>query len=330
MTTPTPQQPHPGQPYPGYAAQPQPYPPQYAGQPEPYGQSHEQPYGQSYEQPQPSYGQPQAQPFAQPVPEPEPPAAAAPAPVVRTGSPIIPPGFQPALVTAALALLTAGTAALGRPALVVAAVALQVVTAAGWFRLNGMWPARQGIALAFLAGVTADVALLLAPADRAPTVILGTLGAWIPLILVQQMRHRGSADERLSSLTATAASTVLTVLAAGYLAEGGHPHPVVVGVLAAGTATLVRGLLLSLPTVLSLLVALAAAVGSGFGTAHLTGMSSHSALLLALAAGVSALVGLRVASYDFPSRFVHFTAGVALPLALTAPVVWAVAHALGV
>ncbi len=34
------------------------------------------------------------------------------------------------------------------------------------------------------------------------------------------------------------------------------------------------------------------------------------------------MVGLRVASYDYPSRFVHMTAGVALPLALAAPVVY--------
>ncbi|WP_344962481.1 hypothetical protein [Streptomyces thioluteus] len=34
------------------------------------------------------------------------------------------------------------------------------VTAAGWFRLNGMWPARQGIALAFLGGLAADAGLL--------------------------------------------------------------------------------------------------------------------------------------------------------------------------
>ncbi len=283
--------------------------------------------------PQAPYGQ---QPYAPPhgpataelPPGPglAPPAAPAqPAPVRRTGSPIIPPGIQPALLTAVLAALIAGTALLGRPALAVAVVVLQAVTAAGWFRLNGMWPARQGIALAFLAGLAADVALLLAPADRAPAAILGALGVWIPLILVQQMRHHGSADERLSSLTATAAATLLAVLAAGYPAEGGHA--VVVGAVAAGVATLVR--VLPLPSAVSVVVALLAATGSGFATADLTGMSA-SAVAIALAAGVCALIGLRVASYDFPSRFVHFTAGVALPLALAAPVVYTVGRALGV
>ncbi len=243
----------------------------------------------------------------------------------RTGSPIIAPGLQPALLTALLAALTAGAAALGRPVLVVPAVLLQAVTAAGWFRLNGMWPARQGIALAFLAGVAADVALLLVPADRAPAVILGTLGVWAPLILVQQMRHHGSPDERLAALTATAASTVLAVLAAGYLAEGGHP--VVVGAVAVALATVVRAL--PLPAPVSVVLALLAAAGGGYGVAHLLGMAG-SAPAVAPAAGVCALIGLRVASYDWPSRFVHFTAGVALPLALAAPAVWTAARLLGV
>jgi hypothetical protein len=259
---------------------------------------------------------------------PTPPPAATAAPSRRTGSPIIPPGPLPALLTAALAALTAGAAPLGRPVLAVAAVLLQAVTAAGWFRLNGMWPARQGIALAFLAGVTADVALLLAPADRAPVAVLGTLGAWIPLIVIQQMRHRGGADERLSSLMAMSASTVLAVLAAGYLAVAGQlgAHPVVLGAVGAGLATLVRAV--PLPSPVTLVLAVLAAAGGGYGVAHWLGMSASSVVIAAVA-GVCAVIGLRVASYDWPSRFVHFTAGVALPLALAAPAVWTAAGALG-
>ncbi len=276
--------------------------------------------------PQPPYP-PQRPAAAAELPPQAAPAAAGPPPAAarRTGSPIIPPGPAPALLTAALAALLAGAAPLGRPVLAVPVVLLQAVTAAGWFRLNGMWPARQGIALAFLAGVTADVALLFAPARQAPTAVLGTLGVWIPLILVRQMRHGGGSDERLSALTATAASTVLTVLAAGYLAEGGHP--VAVGAVAVAAATVVRAP--RLPAAVSLPLALLAAAGAGYGTAHLLGMAA-AATAVAVAAGVCALAGLRVASYDWPSRFVHFTAGVALPLALAAPVVWTVAHLPGV
>jgi hypothetical protein len=60
----------------------------------------------------------------------------------------------------------------------------------------------------------------------------------------------------------------------------------------------------------------------------MTGLGAKGALLGA-AAGVCALIGHRVASYDYPSRFVHFTAGVALPLSAAAPVVWVLGRALG-
>ena len=88
-------------------------------------------------------------------------------------SPVIEPGLVPAVLTAVLALLLAATAAVGSYALLVPLVVLQAVTAAGWFRLNGMWPARQGIALAFLGALTADAALLAIDRTHAPAVLLG-------------------------------------------------------------------------------------------------------------------------------------------------------------
>lgn len=54
-----------------------------------------------------------------------------------------------------------------------------------------------------------------------------------------------------------------------------------------------------------------------------------SGALLGGAAGLCALIGHRVASYDYPSRFVHFTAGVALPLTAAAPAVYLLGRALG-
>ncbi|MBY8880957.1 hypothetical protein [Actinacidiphila acidipaludis] len=250
---------------------------------------------------------------------------------VRTGSPIIPPGIQPAAITAALGLLIAGAAALGKPGLAVVLLVLEGVTAAGWFRLNGMWPARQGIMLAFLAGVTADVALLAAGGSHNAEVLLGTLGVWLLLVLILQLRHHGSADERLSSLTATSASTLLTVVAAGYLAtaaSGAGSDPVVVGAIAVAAATLVRAVRLPGGEPVSLALSLLAALVTGLATGPATGMGTGHGVLLAVASGACALVGLRVASYDFPSRFVHFTAGVALPLTAAAPVVYALGNAL--
>jgi hypothetical protein len=247
----------------------------------------------------------------------------------RTGSPIIPPGPQPAALTTVLALLLAGGAALGRPALAVPLVLLQAVTAAGWFRLNGMWPARQGIVLAFLAGVTADVVLLATGGENGPAVLVGTLGVWLLLVLVLQLRHRGSAEERLSSLTATAASTLVTVLAGGFLAAAYNPHGsdvIIVGAVAVAVATVVRSL--HGKGVATVVVALLAASGAGVGFAQAGGLSSGDGTLIGLAAGAAALIGLRVASYDFPSRFVHFTAGVALPLTAAAPAIYVLGRAL--
>ncbi|MFG2354206.1 hypothetical protein [Streptomyces sp. NPDC048521] len=330
------QQGHPQQPYPQ-----QPYPQQ------PYPQ---QPYPQ---QPYPDYRQPEqhqqahrfTDTYAPQAPQPEPAPAAAPesepayGPATLAGnaritdaqrarlegrSPIIEPGMQPAALTALLGLLLAAAAPLGSYALLVPLVLLQAVTAAGWFRLNGMWPARQGIALAFAGGLTADAAVLVAGRDHAPAAILGPLGVWVLLSLVLQLRSHASPDERMYGLMATVASTALTVLATGYLGADGHA--VSVGAAAVAVAVLARAL--PLPTPASVVVALLAAAGAGIAVGGMTGFGAKGAALGAGAA-VCALIGHRVASYDYPSRFVHFTAGVALPLSAAAPVVWLLGRALG-
>ncbi|MFH8990584.1 hypothetical protein [Streptomyces sp. NPDC017940] len=247
-------------------------------------------------------------------------------------SPVIEPGMQPALLTAALGLLLAGGAAVGQYALLVPLVVLQAVTAAGWFRLNGMWPARQGIALAFLGGVVADVALLATGEGSAPAAILGTLGVWVLLVLVLQLRSRAGADERMYGLMATVASSALAIIAAGHLAAA-H-EAATVGCVAVAVAVVARAL--PLPTPASVVVALLAAAGAGIAVGGATtvldsaaGAGGGKGALLGLAAGVCALIGHRVASYDYPSRFVHFTAGVALPLAAAAPAVYLLGRALG-
>ncbi|WP_413251745.1 hypothetical protein [Streptomyces spectabilis] len=239
-------------------------------------------------------------------------------------SPIIEPGMQPAALTAVLGLLLAGGAAMGQYALLVPLVVLQAVTAAGWFRLNGMWPARQGIALAFLGGLVADAALLATGEGNAPAAILGTLGVWVLLVLVLQLRSHAGADERMYGLMATVASSALTIIAAGHLAAA-H-EAATVGGIAVAAAVLARAL--PLPTPASVVVALLAAAGAGIAVGGPTDFGSKGALL-GLAAGVCALVGHRVASYDYPSRFVHFTAGVALPLAAAAPAVYLLGRAIG-
>ncbi|WP_432008349.1 hypothetical protein [Streptomyces parvus] len=356
------QQPQPyGQPQPGPYAQQQPQPPHHQGQ-QPQQAYPSSAADTAYLPPQGASGSyplppevpaaPAAPAAPAPAPVPEPVTAPAPTPATAqsgpgdTGysapttlgnaritdaqraraegrSPIIAPGIQPAALTAALGLLLAGGAAIGTYALLVPVVLLQAVTAAGWFRLNGMWPARQGIALAFAGGLVADVALLVAGREHGPAALLGTLGVWVLLTVVLQLRSHAGADERMYGLMATVVSASLAVLAGGFLAA--DPDAVVVGGAAVAAATLVRAL--PLPGAASLVMALVTGVGAGLVFGNTTGIGPQGTLL-GLAAAGCALIGLRVASYDYPSRFVHMTAGVALPLTLAAPAVYVVGRAL--
>ncbi|MFG3000821.1 hypothetical protein, partial [Streptomyces sp. NPDC048340] len=239
-------------------------------------------------------------------------------------SPIIDPGPQPAILTAALGLLIAAAAAFGQFALLVPLIALQGLTAAGWFRLNGMWPARQGIALAFAGALVADGAVLAVDRAYGPGAIIGTLGAWVLLTLVLQLRSHAEPDERMYGLMASVASAALAIVCAGYLAA--DTASVTVGAAAVAVAVFARAL--PLPTVPSVGVSLAAAAGAGIAVGGLTSVGAGGALL-GLAAGVCALIGLRVAAYDYPSKFVHMTAGVALPLAVAAPAVYLLGRVVG-
>lgn len=239
-------------------------------------------------------------------------------------SPVIDPGPQAAILTAALGLVIAGAAALGEFALLAPLIALQGLTAAGWFRLNGMWPARQGIALAFAGALVADAAVLAVDEPYGPGAIVGTLGAWVLLTLVLQLRSHADPDERMYGLMASVASAALAIICAGYLAA--DSAAVSVGGAAVAVAVFARAL--PLPTAVSVGVSLAAATGAGIAVGGLTSVGAGGALI-GLAAGVCALIGLRVAAYDYPSKFVHMTAGVALPLAAAAPAVYLIGRVVG-
>ncbi|HJD84938.1 hypothetical protein [Kitasatospora aureofaciens] len=259
-------------------------------------------------------GAPAAPPYgslpAQPTPLAAPPAAPVGTPAGRTGSPIIDPGLQPALITAGVAALLAGGAALGQVALALVVALLQLLTAAGWFRLNGMWPARQGILLAALAGLTADVAVLLADSGGDAAAVVGTLGGFFLLVLVLQTFRPSDPKERFYALTVLGSATVVTALCTALLLADWVPA----GVGAVALATLLAAAPLPGPKQLGPVLGLVAAVLLGF----LVG----APVALGALAGLGALIGRRVAAYDFPSRFVHMTAGVALPLAVAAPLIW--------
>ncbi|MGA5818207.1 hypothetical protein ACPC54_10155 [Kitasatospora sp. NPDC094028] len=250
-------------------------------------------------------GVPSQQPQPQPVMQPQPQGPAA-----RTGSPIIDPGLQPALITAAVAALLAGGAALGQVALAVVVAALQLLTAAGWFRLNGMWPARQGILLAALAGWTATAAVLLADSEGSAAAVVGALGGFFLLVLVFQTFRPSDPKERFYALTVLGSATVVTALCTMLLLADWVPA----GVGAVALATVLAAAPIPGPKQVGPVLGLVAAV--------LLGLLVGAPLALGALAGLGALVGRRVAAYDFPSRFVHMTAGVALPLAVAAPLIW--------
>ena len=124
-------------------------------------------------------------------------------------------------------------------------------------------------------------------------------------------------------LMATVASAALAIVATGHLAA--EPDAVTVGAVAVAVGD-------SGPR--------AAAADRGLGGRRAAGRGGRGVAVGGLtdlgapgrcsarAPAVCALIGHRVASYDYPSRFVHFTAGVALPLAAAAPAVYVLGRAL--
>jgi hypothetical protein len=236
-----------------------------------------------------------------------------------------PPGMPSALLTAGLAVLLAVAALAGGPAPLLGAGVLQVVTAAGWFRLNGMWPARQGIALAAVSGFAALVAVQIA-GDDGLRVLPGVLAGAVLLVLAQQLARRDGRGELLPALAVTASATLVTVLDVAYVFAADLERPgvdtgavVLAGVAAVAAAVFVASAPLpaTAGAVAGFLVG--TAVGAGVGMAQ--GIGGNAALFAAGAA-VAGLAGRAASGYDHPSRFVHLTAGVALPLAFAGPVIY--------
>lgn len=255
-------------------------------------------------------------PEAESLPKPEKPSLRDLVPIWR------PPGLVPAALTGGVAVLLAVTALAGGPVAVGGVFVLQLLTAAGWFRLHGMWPARQGIALGVLAGIAADAAVL-AGGDHAVRVLPGVLAGVLALALVQQLVRRDGRPELLPALTVTASAGLLTALDVLYVVAADLDGPgvhdgaaVVVAVAAVAVAVLAAAL--PVPGIVGHGLGLALAAGVGVVGGSAVGLGS-SAVLLGAGAGLLGLMGRRTAGYDHPSRFVHMTAGVALPLALAAP-----------
>lgn len=223
----------------------------------------------------------------------------------KAGSPIVEPGLRPALLTAGLCALLAVATVGGRYGLALGLTVAQGLTAVGWFRLHGMWPARQGIAGVALAAFAVDAAVLV---TGGPAGLAGALGIALVVVLIWQTFRPADPAERFYALTVLGSGVLLAGLAAALLLADRVPA----ALLAVAATTLVaaapvRG---ALGPIAALVLGATAGVLAG------------APPLQAVLAAVGALVGRRVASYDFPSRFVHFTAGVVLPIAVAAPLVW--------
>ncbi|UGQ14914.1 hypothetical protein LO772_15865 [Yinghuangia sp. ASG 101] len=235
-----------------------------------------------------------------------------------------PPGIVPAFLTAGFAVVLAGGALAGGAASVGSVVLLQVFTAAGWFRLHGMWPARQGILLAVVAAFVADAAVLVAD-DHALRVLPGVMAGVVGVVLLQQLARRDGRPELMPALTVTLSAATLAVLDVLFVLAARVDGPGVRdgAVVAAGVAAVAAAVVcaaLPLPGPVGAVLGLAAAAGAGAVVGSATDLGS--AAVLGAGAGLLGLLGRRLAGYDHPSRFVHMTAGVALPLALAAPAVY--------
>ncbi|MFE5326508.1 hypothetical protein ACFRCG_08960 [Embleya sp. NPDC056575] len=234
-----------------------------------------------------------------------------------------PPGLLPGLCTVGLAGVLAVTAIAGKPALLLGIAFLQVLTAVGWFRLNGMWPARQGIALVVLVAFGTDAAVY-AKGEQGLASVPAVLAGALLVTLAMQARSGARPGELLPALTVTTSAALITAFDVAYLVAGdlsGGPvdagAAVVPAVLAAGVATLVRAV--PLPPAIAAIPSWLLGSAAGAAAAVSLGGEAPYAALLGAGAAALALLGRRVAGYDHPSRFVHFTAGVSLPLALAAP-----------
>lgn len=218
-------------------------------------------------------------------------------------SPIIDPGPQSAILTAALGLLLAVAAALGQYALLVPLIALQGLTAAK------LVPPQRHV---------------VGPPGHRPRLRRGRgrrrgrarggphvrprrdrrharrLGAAHPRPPAAQPRRSRRADVRADGLGGLGRPRhhLRYYLAAGSAAVTVGAAPVAVAVFARA---------LPLPTAPSVGVSLAAAAGAGIAVGGMTSVGVGGALL-GLVCGVCALIGLRVAAYDYPSKFVHMTA----------------------
>jgi hypothetical protein len=234
---------------------------------------------------------------------------------------------MPVAVTAALAGALALGAYASSVALLLAVLITQGTIIFRWHQSLEVPGALGGAVLAGIAGLGADLLVVLRDDPRPLTGLTGVLGLAVLGAFLHQLARRGDRDRVTASVTATVALVVLTVFAALYLAAaetrgtGALVAVVVLSVLAARLAEQVPVPALHRAALAVLAGAVVGAVGG-----HLTG---DLGVGVGLALGAAAAIATGIASVmtrGLPRPVATTVA--ALPLAVAGPVAYVLGRVL--
>ncbi len=240
----------------------------------------------------------------------------------------------PAALTCVAAALLAGAAYVSVSLTTLVVLVVQVGLAAGWHRFADAPAARGGFVIGALAGLAADMVLLLDDEGGRIGPVVGVAAVAVPVAFLQQILRPVDVDrgrERVvESMSATVTASVLCVglaTAIPLARSTDGQESLLVGLAALGVAAVVADLLTGWPPGLALGVVVGAAVGFGLGL--VVGLADQAGLgaVAALAAGpaIASVVAVRAGWTRGPSIGRLDPALAALPLALGIPVLYALA-----
>lgn len=226
-----------------------------------------------------------------------------------------------ALLTAVVAGLLALAATAGQVPLTIAVIFVQIVLAAGWYRLAPV-PSRHGsLALTLAAAAAADIALL--AQGRAITVgpLATVLGFAVVGVFVHELLRQDGRAYLTASIAATSTGCTLAVLAATLVAERAAPGGR--SVLVTGMVAIAAAAVLSsppMPAPVSVVVGtLAGLVAGGAVGRMLDDLGLGRGLTMGAVAGLFAATAGYVMAAARSSRRAVLSAAVMLPIAFAGP-----------
>jgi hypothetical protein len=241
-----------------------------------------------------------------------------------------------AALTCVLAALLAGAAYVSVPLTALAVAIGQVALASSWHRLAGAPGARGGFVVGVLAGLAADVVLLLDDEGGRIGPVVGVAAVVVPAAFVHQLLRTpdeaGGRDRMVASMSATVTAAMLCVGLASAIPLsrlGGGRESLLVGLVALGIAVFLAdlsgGRLAGLAVGVLFGGGFGLAIGAALGLVDDSGLAAVVAI--AIGSAVAAAAGARVGWVgEVVARRVD-PALAALPLALAVPVVYALASA---